>query len=181
MKAGIGLVATCAGVFVALLLQQALPAVHALHGARLVLVPLIFCLAAMALPFPVMLVAAFFTGLLCDLMYLHVVGGQVEIALGCSIVFFMIYGSIANGFRPLFKHGRWWSLIPMAGVGTSAYLLVQFAMLSLRREGFEFDATLIWRVLGSGLLAAVFAPILYALVKPFGALLPQDFLIERNY
>ncbi len=181
MKAAIGLAATCAGVFLALLLQQALPAVHVLHGARFVFVPLIFCLAAMALPFPLMLVAAFFTGFLCDLMYLHVIGGRVEIALGCSIVFFVIYGSIANGLRPSYLQGHWWPLVPLAGGGTAAYLLMQFAMISLRREGWEFDSALLWRVLAPGCMAAVFAPILCAAVKPFAARLPQGFVIERNY
>jgi len=181
MKAATGLAAACTGVFLALLLQQALPAVHVLHGARFVFVPLIFCMAAMALPFPLMLAAAFFTGFLCDLMYLHVVGGRVEIALGCSIVFFVIYGSIANGLRPGYLQGHWWPLIPLAGGGTAAYLLMQFAMISLRREGFEFDAALVWRVLAPGCIASVFAPILYAAVKPFASMLPQGFATERSY
>lgn len=181
MKAGLGLAATCAGVFFALLLQQALPAVVALHGARFVFVPLIFCLAALALPFPLMLGAALFTGFLCDLMYLHVVGGRVELALGCSIVFFVIYGSIANGLRPYYLQGRWWPLIPLAGGGTTAYLLLQFAMISLRRDGFDFDSALLWRALVPGFLAAGFAPLLYAGVKLAGSLLPEDFLLERRY
>jgi hypothetical protein len=181
MRTGIGLVSTFAGVFLALLLQQALPAIHVLHGARFVFVPMIFCLAAMALPFPAMLAAAFFTGFLCDLMYLHVVGGRVEIALGCSIVFFVIYGSIANGFRPSWHQGRWWPLIPVSAVGTSAYLLMQFLMLSLRREGFEFDEALLWRVFAPGALAALLAPVFYAGVRPLSALLPAESILGRGF
>jgi hypothetical protein len=71
--------------------------------------------------------------------------------------------------------------VPLAGVGTAAYLLMQFVMLSLRREGFEFDPALIWRVLAPGCIAAVFAPILYAAVKPFASMLPQGFVTERSY
>jgi hypothetical protein len=181
MKAGIGLAATCAGVFLALLLQQALPPIDAFQGARFVFVPLIFCLAAMALPFPLMLAAAFFTGFLCDLMYLHVVEGRVEIALGCSIVFFVIYGSIANGLRPSYLQGHWWPLVPLAGGGTAAYLLMQFVLISLRRQGFEFDPAVLWRVLAPGCIAAIFAPILYAAVKPFGAMLSPGSETGRNY
>lgn len=181
MRTSIGLVATCAGIFLALLLQQALPAIHILQGARFVFVPMIFCLAAMALPFPAMLAAGFFTGFLCDLMYLHVVGGRVEIALGCSIVFFVIYGSIANGFRPSWQKGHWWPFIPLAAVGTSAYLLMQLLMISLRREGFEFDMVMLWRVLAPGLLAALLAPVFFAALRTLSALLPPASILGRGY
>ncbi len=181
MKAAMALLATCAGVFLAILFQQALPAVHAWYGARFVLVPLVFCMGAIALPFPLMLLAAFFTGFLCDLTYLHVVEGRVEIALGCSIVFFVIYGSIANGLRPSYLDGRWWPIVPLAGGGTAAYLLMQFVMISVRREGFEFDPALIWRMLIPGCIAAILAPILYSAVKPFGSAHVKADELGRNY
>ena len=46
MKAAVGAIAACIGVFAAFLLQQSLPAIHVLHGARFVFVPMIFCYAA---------------------------------------------------------------------------------------------------------------------------------------
>jgi hypothetical protein len=174
MKAVVGALAACAGVFVAFLLQQALPEIHVLHGARFVFVPMIFCYAAMALPFPAMLFAAFFTGLFSDLMYLNVVGGRVEIALGCSIVFFVIYGSIANGLRPSFLRGQWWPLIPLSVLCTWSFLIMQFTMISLRRGEFVFEEAILWRAFAPGLLAGLLAPLLYAVVKPFGALVPDN-------
>ena len=181
MKAVAGALAACIGVFVAFLLQQALPAIHVLHGARFVFVPMIFCYAAMALPFPAMLFAAFFTGLLSDLMYLNVVEGRVEIALGCSIVFFVIYGCIANGFRPSYLRGHWWPVIPLSVICTSSFLLVQFAMISLRRDGFVFDQAILWRLFAPGLLAGLFAPLLHAVVSPFVALIPENPWSAREY
>jgi len=181
MKAVAGALAACIGVFAAFLLQQALPAIHVLHGARFLFVPMIFCYAAMALPFPTMLLAAFFTGLLSDLMYLNVVDGRVEIALGCSIVFFVIYGSIANGFRPSYLRGHWWPVIPLSVICTWSFLLMQFAMISLRREGFVFDPAILWRLFAPGLLAGLFAPILHAIVKPFSALIPETPWRTREY
>lgn len=174
MKAVVSALSACVGVFVAFLLQQALPAVHVLHGARFVLVPMIFCYAAMALPFPAMLFTALFTGLLTDLMYLHIVGGRVEIALGCSIVFFVIYGSIASGLRPSYLRGHWWPVIPLSVAGTWAFLFMQLAMISLRREGLVFDEAMLWRVLAPGLLAGLFAPLLHAVVRPFAGLIPDS-------
>ena len=181
MKAFAGALVACAGVFAAFLLQQALPAVPMLHGARFVIVPMIFCYAAMALPFPAMLLAAFFTGLLSDLMYLNVVDGRVEIALGCSIVFFVIYGSIANGFRPSFLRGHWWPVIPLSVICTWSFLLMQFAMISLRREGFVFDQAILWRIFAPGLLAGLFAPLLHVVVNPFAAFIPENPWRTREY
>ena len=181
MKAVSGALAACAGVFAAFLLQQALPAIHVLHGARFVLVPMIFCYAAMALPFPAMLFAAFCTGLLSDLMYLSVVEGRVEIALGCSIVFFVISGSIVNGFRPSYLRGHWWPVIPLGVACTWAFLLMQFAMISLRREGLVFDQAILWRVLAPGFLAGLLVPLLHAAVKPFSDLLPGNPMRAGKY
>ena len=181
MKVAAGLLATFLGVFVALLIQQALPSIGSLGGARWVLVPTIFCLAAMSLPFPAMLAAALVTGFFCDLAYLHVVGGRVEIALGCSIIYFVILGCLSNGFRPSLQNGRWWPLIPMAAVGTSGFLLMQFAMISLRRESLELEPAVAWRVLAPGALAAGLAPLLYLVVRPFAALFPSEPEMGRGY
>lgn len=199
MKTVVGVSATCVGIFAAFLLQQALPAVPVLHGARFVLVPLVFCCAALALPFPAMLMAAVVTGLLSDIMYLSVVEailttqpstfvqlsdrmylnavvGQVEIALGCSVAFFAIYGSIANCFRPSYLRGRWWPVIPLSVICTWAFLLVQFAMISRRRDGFVFDQALLWHLFAPGFLAGLLAPLLHVVVKSFGALIPDKSL-----
>ena len=181
MKAAVGALAACIGVFAAFLLQQSLPAIHVLHGARFVFVPMIFCYAAMALPFPAMLLVAFCTGLLSDLMYLNVIEGRVEIALGCSIVFFVIYGSIANGFRPSYLRGHWWPVIPLSVICTWAFLFMQFAMISLRREAFVFDQAILWRLFAPGLLAGLFAPLLRAVVSPFSALIPENPWRTRKY
>jgi hypothetical protein len=181
MKVATGTLAACLGIFVAFLVQMALPPVHVLHGARFVLVPMIFCYAAMSLPFPAMLGLAVFTGFLSDLMYLHVVGGRVEIALGCSIVFFVIVGSIANGCREFFLRGQWWPLIPVTVLSTCAFLLMQFIMISVRREGFVFEMAVIWRILAPGLLAGLFVPLLHAVVRPFAAMLPESRWEVRDY
>jgi len=181
MRVAAGLLATFFGVFIALLLQQALPPINAFDGARWLFVPTIFCLAAISLPFPAMLAAALFTGFFCDLAYLHVVGGQVEIALGCSIIFFVVLGSIANGFRPSFERGRWWPLIPLSALGTSAFLLLQFAMISLRRQSLEFEAAVAWRILMPGALAAVFSLALYFAVRQLAALLPASPFPGRGF
>lgn len=174
MKVAIGLLVFFVAVFIALLAESAIPPVHAIRGARLVFVPLLFCYAAMRLPFPAMIGAAVYTGLLCDLMYLHAVGGQVEIALGSSIVFFVIAGCVAQGLQPSMVRGHWWPVIPLAAVVTSSYLLIQFIMITVRREGIVFDDAVVWRILAPGILAALFAPLVHLVVLPFEQFFPRE-------
>jgi len=126
--------------FVALVFQEVIPVTFLPAGARLQLVPLIFCFAAFYLPFPLMLVFALLAGLLFDLMQLQFVDGRPEIALGATMFFFLLVGAVCQGLRPLFLHGHWWLLSIMAGISTSAlpamqYLLIAFsfrAWLQLR-------------------------------------------------
>ncbi len=106
---------------------------------------------------------------------------RVEIALGCSIVFFVIYGSIANGFRPSYLRGHWWPVIPLSVICTWSFLLMQFAMISLRRDGFVFDQAILWRLFAPGLLAGLFAPLLHAVVRPFASLIPENPWSARKY
>ncbi len=78
------------------------------HGARVFLVPMLFCYGALAMPFWAMLLMAVYTGFLTDLAYLNVTDGHVEIALGWSIVVFVFFGLFAHGLQPAF---RWRSLV----------------------------------------------------------------------
>jgi hypothetical protein len=174
MRLAVGSVLFVLAVFFALILQEFIPPVKALHGARVLLVPMIFCYAAMVMPAWLMLLAALFTGFLTDLNYLHVVDGQVEIGLGFSIVFFVLFGLLANGFQPAFRRGHWWLHILLSALGTSVFLLLQFGMITLRREGFFFNELVAWRILGPGLMAAVLSPLLHLLVVQAGQFLPDD-------
>ena len=181
MKTFTGVTASCIGIFLAFLLQQCLPALGACHGARLVLVPTIFCYAAMVLPFPAMLGIAVYTGLLTDLMYLHAVDGKVEIALGWSIVFFVMFGLIAQGLHGSMLHGRWWPFVLLSALGTSALLFLQLVMICFRRDEFVFEIAGLWRILAPGFMAAVFAPVLYLGILPFTSFFPREDLIPREY
>jgi len=182
MRTAVGLVSLLFCVLACLLLQQFLPPFSYLHGARLVLVPMVFCYAAIALPFPAMLAGAVFTGLVSDLMYLHVVDGQVEIALGWSIFFFVIFGCISHGLHDSLERNRWWVCVPVAAIATCAYLFAQFAMISFRRSGFVADPAILWRILAPGIAAAILAPFLHFLVRFFASFLPEPpRLSGRNY
>lgn len=173
MKTVFDLAALFAGVVLAFIIQQALPPMAELHGARILLVPMIFCYAAMALPFPAMLAAAVYTGFLSDLSYLHVVGGKVEIPLGFSILYYMVLGCVANGFQPSLKGRNPLPFVFMGGLGTSLYLFIQFAVITSQRGGFIWDNSITWRIIAPGVMAALLAPLFYLTLSHIDRLLPD--------
>lgn len=154
-------------VFVALIIEEFLPPVELLDGARVMLVPMIFCYGALTLPFGVMLGLAFFAGLLSDLSALQVVAGTVEISVGWSILVYVAIGSICQGMRPLVLRGHWEIHAGMSGVTTSIILALQFMMITLRRfdtGGLVYSDTVLWRILGPGIVALLLAPLFYFVV-----------------
>ena len=173
MKLAIGWVSAALAVFFALIIQEFIPPVHALNGARVVLVPVLFCYAALAMPAWAMLLFAVYTGLLTDLMYLQIVDGRVEIALGWSIVFYVVFGLLAHGFQPAFLRGHWWLHLLLGALGTCALLALQYAMICFRREGIVFNELVAWRILAPGLIAAIFAPLLHLLVHQCSQFFPD--------
>lgn len=149
------------GIFLAFPLQEWIPPMEAFQGARVLIFPALFCYGALALPFVGMIVLAILVGLCNDLYCLSVMAGQVEIAPGWSIAYFVIAGSLAHGFQPAFRRGHWWLVIPLSLAVTSLLLALQFLMLNLRREGFVFNEVAAWRIVGSGVMAALLAPFIH--------------------
>lgn len=181
MRLAIGAATLVLAVFFSYVIQEFIGPIHALHGARVLLVPMLFCYAAMVMPAWAMVLLAFYTGFVTDLAYLHVVDGQVEIGLGFSIVFFVLFGLLANGFQPAFRRGHWWLHVLLSALGTSTFLALQFAMISFRREGFVFNELVVWRVLAPGAIAAVLSPFLHLFIVQASQFLPVDFSQLSGY
>jgi hypothetical protein len=156
-----------AAVYVVLIAQEFLPALPFFANARLLLVPVIFCYGALWLPFPAMLGLALWTGLLSDLANLHVIGDQVEIGLGWSILFYVFTGTLLQMLREAFAGGRWEIHALASGALTLLLLLGQYAMVCLRRESFYFDGTVFWHIAGPALAALVLAPLFYFFFRLF--------------
>lgn len=173
MKTLLDLAALAVGVVLAFIVQQALPPMDGMHGARILLVPMVFCYAACVLPFPAMLAAALYTGFLSDLMYLHMVGGRVEIPMGFSIVFYMVFGCVANGFQPALMGRNALPFVLMSGIGTAFYLFIQFAVITWHRGDFIWGNSVTWRILAPGVLAALLAPLFYWILSHLDRLLPD--------
>jgi hypothetical protein len=168
MKLVVGCLSLALAVFLALIVQEFIPPIRLMHGARLLLVPMVFCYGALALPFWAMLLMAAYSGLLMDLAYLNIPDGHVEIALGWSMVVFVFFGLFAHGLQPAFVAGRWWLHIPVSAISTSVFLALQFAMICFRRQGIFFNETVAWRILAPGAFAALLSPLVHLVVVKLG-------------
>lgn len=148
-------------LFLSLVLQEFLPPLAWIADARIYLLPIVFFYAALAMPFSVMLLLAFFTGLMWDALTVQIVGSSVEIALGWSILLYAALGSIMSGFRPLFQRGRWEVHCLLSGLFCSVMVLATYLMICLRRGSFEFSDEVWLRVLGTGLAGVLLSPVIF--------------------
>lgn len=152
------------GTFFLFVLQEFFAPMAMFSGARVNLVPVLFCYGALLLPFPYMLALAVIIGLMSDLATLQVLGSSVEMRLGWSILFFLLVGLICQGLRPLVLRGHWELYTLMSALTASLYIAVQFGMITLRRMeegGFYFSDVVTWRILGPGIILLVVAPMFW--------------------
>jgi hypothetical protein len=164
MRLAIGWVSLALAIFLAQIIQEFIPPVNFLHGARVFLVPMLFCYGALSMPLWATLLLAMYTGFLTDLASLNVVDGHVEIALGWSIVVFVFFGLFAHGLQPAFAGGRWWLHMLLSGICTIVFLALQFVMICFRRQGIFFNETVAWLIIAPGVFAVMLAPLVHLAV-----------------
>ena len=148
-------------VFVAQIAELFIPPIGLLNNAHIMIVPVIVFYGAMALPFSLMLALAFFAGLLLDALTVQVIGPQVEIAFGWSILLYGVLAAIMHGFKPLFVRGRWEIHCLLSGIFTSLILLSQYLMITFRRGTLLFTRDVWWQIAGPGVVALLIAPLLF--------------------
>ena len=148
-------------VFMAQIVEFFIPPLDWMYNAHIYITPVLVFYGAMALPFPLVLVLAFWAGFLLDTFNAQVVGTHVEISLGSSILLYAVLAGIMPGLRPLFARGRWEVHCIMSGLCTSALLLGQYLMLSFRRGSLFFSREVWWQIGGPGLLAMLMAPLVF--------------------
>jgi len=170
-----------AAMFVALVAQHFIPPLPVV-GARVLLMPVIMFYGALALPTPGMLVLAFCGGLMWDSLHVQMVEGNIEIALGWSIVLYATLGALMGGFRPLFLRGRWEIHCLLTGVCTSMIVLAEYLMITFRREPvvFMFNKDIWWRIGGAGLVAVLLSPLFFFALNYLAFVVGYDAQPERN-
>jgi hypothetical protein len=157
--------------------QEFLPAVSWAYHARLFLVPVVFFGSAVSVPFPIMLLFAFFTGFVWDARHLVMLPDAAahsfldpaaqqaaNPAFGYSIVLYALLGSLMQGIRPLFRRGRWELPVLMTGVATALLLVMEYLWISFLRGSFSFtEAT--WLNIGTtALLSMMVSPLCFLFI-----------------
>lgn len=128
-------------------------------GSQILLLPLVFLCGAAALPLWNMLVLAFVGGLMWDCLSYLPINGRAEFPFGTTILVYAGLGLVMNGLRPIYLRGWWYLHVVVAGLLTSLLVLIEYLVITFRREPFA----LIWpreiwhRIGGSGLVAGLFA------------------------
>jgi hypothetical protein len=168
-------------MFLSLVAQFFIPPLPVI-GARVLLMPVIMFYGALALPTPGMLILAFCGGLMWDALNVQMVEGNIEIALGWSIVLYATLGALMGGFRPLFQRGRWEIHCLLSGVCTSMIVLAEYLMITFRREPvvFVFNRDIWWRIGGAGLVAALLSPLFFFALNYVAFLVGYDAQPNRN-
>ena len=77
MRLAIGWFTLAVAILITIVIQEFIPPLRFLHGARVFLVPMLFCYGALSMPFWAMLLMAIYTGLLTDLAHLNVRGERI--------------------------------------------------------------------------------------------------------
>lgn len=155
-------------LFFSLVAQHFIPPLPWLHEARVMLMPVVFFYAALAVPGWITMALAFVCGLMWDALAVQFVDGNVEISLGWSIILYASLGAIMSGFRPLFQRGHGWEIhCLMCGPLVSFLVLAEFLMITFRRGEFLFPPVVWWRIGGAGIVAMIIAPVLYATLQTF--------------
>lgn len=166
--------------FLLLVVQEFVPPMEWLQGARLVLVPIIVVYAGLALPFPLVLLFTFVSGLMWDLLIYRELGGVAEISPGTSILVYTLVGIFAHGFRPLFMRGRWEIHCLLSGFCTVVMIAVEYAMITFRRSEISYDTEVLWRIGGPGLVAILLAPVFYVGLGLLGQLMHCELQAEEE-
>lgn len=149
-------------------------------GGRIHLLPAVLFHVALMFSLPRALALVALGGGLWDLLHAHWNGAGFEIGVGWTVGVMGFICMVLNGFQPLFSRGRWEVHCLASGIGTSAAILLEFVLLSVRREPihFEFGGVVWARVLGPGMLALVFAPFLSMALRYLGRLMGHSNLRE---
>jgi cell shape-determining protein MreD len=163
--------------------QEFIPPIEIANMATLFLPAVFFMCASVAVPFMMMLVLAFLTGVIWDARYLPPAAMDVlqqpeslsllgsssadtslgggNLAFGISILLFGLLGALMQGVRPLFKRGRLELPVLMVGAGTFFWLFAQYLLITFMRGSFNFPSGVWSKMVTDTLLGMLVAPLIF--------------------
>ena len=155
------------------MVQQFMPAISALYGARVLILPLVFLCCSVCVEFPKMLVLAFVCGFLWDAQ--HTLGSQggdpniyndpVEsLRFGYSIILYAMMGLLMQFIQPLFRSAKWHVSALLTGVAIFSYLLSEYLLLNVVRGDFVFPSNALYRIYLTSALTMLFSPLVFWII-----------------
>ena len=162
----------------ACMVQQFLPAITGLHGARVLILPLVFLCASVSVDFATMLLLAFICGFLWDAQnVLGPQGGNPEIYqnpveslhFGYSIILYAMMGLLMQGIQPLFRKGKWQISALLTGIAIFLYLFSEYLLINFVRGEFTFPQTAFYRIYLTSALTMLFSPLIFWIIFQIAA------------
>jgi len=155
------------------MVQQFMPAISGLHGARVLILPLVFLCATVSVNFATMLLLAFICGFLWDAQHaLGPQGGDPEVysnpveslRFGYSIILYAMMGLLMQGIQPLFRKGKWHISSLLAGIAIFLYLFSEYLLINFVRGDFAFPPTAFYRIYLTSALTMLFSPLIFWII-----------------
>jgi len=132
---------------------------------RILLLPMLFCFGAMALPLLPALLYALIVGIIQGLILLQVQSGQVELGLVGPIVFYFGWAIFLQMASDATRGIRWEIHAVASGMVTLSLLTGEFLILCAKRGSFPLDSIVLLRITIPAAAALLIAPLLYLLLR----------------
>jgi len=148
-------------VIIALALQDTFSGAIGFYQVHLFLVPVVFCLGALILPFSTALFFGFITGLLEGLMTLSFQAHHPEIGIAWFIFFFIAWACLLQFITELTDGIRWELHALGSALFTASLLAGEWILLSWHRDSFSITTTTLLLIMIPSALSLLLAPLLY--------------------
>jgi D-alanyl-lipoteichoic acid acyltransferase DltB (MBOAT superfamily) len=146
-------------------IQDLLPGVPP-SQERVLLLPMLFCFGALALPLVPALFFALATALVQGLALLQVQSGQAEFGMTLPVIFFLAWAIVLQISSEATRGMRWELHAIGSALVTMTLLVGQFLILAVKRGGFSFDQqSVLSRISVPTAISLLIAPLLYLLLK----------------
>ena len=149
-------------------LQDLLPGIPP-HGERIQILPIVFCLGALALPTMPALFLSLAAAVVQGLALLQVQSGQAELGLTLPVVFFLGWGLLLRMAGEATLGMRWELHAAGSFLVTLTMLAGEFLILCVKRGGFPVDGPVLMKIFVPAVASLLLSPPAYLLLRPLTA------------
>ena len=144
--------------------QDLLPGIPP-FGARIQLLPILFCLGVMSLPVLPAAAFALAVAVVQGLALLQVQSGQAELGLTLPVLFFLSWGLVLRMTADATGGIRWETHAAASALVTLTMLGGEFLVLCMKRGGFPVSGPVLAKIAIPSVAALLVSPLLYTLLR----------------